>query len=108
MQELMEGFLALNARAAARGEYEAAYHALMGALHLVDHSGDLASLERIGELARRQDDDIERIRPSHHLSRGEASRRGQVSIYASARVHVDAVRLRLQSARQIVRNAATR
>ena len=105
--QLIDELLALNGRAAALGEYEAAYHALMGALHLADHEGDIAILDRMAAAADEQDRAIEAVQPPHHLSRAEAARRGQVPLYQSVRVHIDAVRLRLQSARQIGRSASS-
>ena len=105
-QQLIEDFLALNERAAGRREFEGAYHALMGALHVADHCGEIGMLERIADAARAQEREIESLQPPHPLSRSEAARRGHPSIYASALVHIEAVRLRLDSARQIAKKNA--
>lgn len=99
-QALYRKLIEANAEAFARQEYEVAYHALMAALHLVDHAGDEAQVEVIGRLARKQDEALEAVRPPHHLSRSAAAGRGQSALFATMRVHVDAVRLRLESERQ--------
>ena len=44
---LLEDLLALNTEAFAEGEYEVAYHMLMGALHLTEKLGKHDVLERI-------------------------------------------------------------
>jgi hypothetical protein len=106
--KLIEDLIGLNGRAAALGEYEAAYHLLMAAIHVAGSSGDLPALERIAQVAERQEAELESLTPPHHLSRTEATKRGQTAVYASLKIHIDAVRLRIRSARQIERKAAAR
>lgn len=100
---MLEEILALNRRAAARGDFEVAYHLLMAALHAADDAADEAVLTRIGDLAREQAAAVEAVRPPHHLSRHQAQVRGQTTVFDSFLAHVDAVRLRLQSRRQLKR-----
>lgn len=97
---MLDELLQLNARAAAAGEFEVAYHLLMAALHAADHAQDQAVLDRITALAREQGAAVEAVQPSHHLARSQAQSRGQTSVFDSLLTHVDAVRLRLQSTQQ--------
>jgi histidinol phosphatase-like PHP family hydrolase len=100
---MLEEILQLNRRAAANGDFEVAYHLLMAALHAADRAGDEDALQRLGELAREQGKAVEAVRPTHHLSRRQALSRGQTSVFDSFTAHLDAVRLRLQSQRQLKR-----
>src|SRR5207237_797435 len=100
MALMLDEVLQLNAEAAARGQYEVAYHLLMAALHVADDEKDLAVLERVAKIAREQAAAIERVQPSHHLSRHLAQLRGQTALFDSLAAHVEAVRLRLQSEQQ--------
>lgn len=97
---MVDEVLKLNAEAAARGQYEVAYHLLMAALHAADHEKDLAALDRISKIGKEQSAAIERIQPPHHLSRRQAQLRGQTSLFDSLGAHIEAVRLRLQSEEQ--------
>ena len=103
---MLEEPLKLNAGAAARGEYEAAYHLLLAALHLADHAKDSAALERIAKLAREQGEALERVQPPHHLARAQAQLRGHTALFDSLAAHIAAVRLRLQSERQRAKRRA--
>ena len=96
----LERLLALQSECVAGGEYESAYHLLMAALHIADHSGDTPALDRIAEAAGSLEQDIEAVEPPHALSAAQAERRGQQSLCASLRVHIEAVRLRLRSDEQ--------
>jgi hypothetical protein len=98
---MLEEILALNARAAASGNYEVAYHLLMAALHHADHAGDEAALARLSKIAKKQGDAVEAVQPAHHLCRRHAEARGQTALFDSFQAHIDAVRLRLQSARHL-------
>jgi hypothetical protein len=100
IRPMFEQILELNARAAAEGNYEAAYHLLMAALHCAERGGDSAALERLATLATLQGAAVEAVTPVHHLSRTHAEARGQTAIFDSYLAHVDAVRLRLESVRQ--------
>lgn len=94
---MLEQILELNRQAAARGEYEVAYHLLMAALHWADHSGNADVLVEIAAVAKAQGDMVERHQPPHHLSRHQAQTRGQTAVFDSFQAHVEAVRLRLHS-----------
>ena len=93
----------MNRRAAADGDFEAAYHLLMAALHVADHAANEAALARIGDTAREQAAAVEAVRPPHHLSRHQALARGQTAVFDSFIAHLEAVRLRLHSQRQLKR-----
>ena len=93
--------LELNARAAARGNYEVAWHLLMAALHCVEHDEEDATvLARLVAIAKQQGAAIESQVPSHHLSRRHAEARGQTALFDSFLAHVEAVRLRMEGERQ--------
>ena len=98
---MLEEILALNRQAAGKGDFEVAYHLLMAALHHADHAGDEPALTRLAELARTQGAAVEAVQPPHHLSRRLAEARGQTALFDSFQAHVDAVRLRMQSARHL-------
>ena len=100
MAVMLRELLELNGEAAGDGEYEAAYHLLMAALHVVDHAKDLGALERIAQLANEEGQAVERVQPQHHLSRHQAQLRGQTALFDSLAAHIDAVRLRVQSDEQ--------
>jgi hypothetical protein len=97
---MFEQIIALNARAAAQGDYEAAYHLLMAALHCADRAHDRQALEQLTQLTLAQGAEVEAIQPPHHLARKQAEARGQTAVYDSLITHIDAVRLRMESARQ--------
>jgi hypothetical protein len=98
---LLEDLLRCNAEAFAAGEYETAYHALMGALHLADRRGGDDALDRIAAIAAEQGGRIEAIRPPHPLSNAQAGARGTTSVYTTMKVHIDSVRARRRSARAL-------
>ena len=87
----------MNAELFAAREFEAGYHALMAALHAAEQRQDTAALDRIGAAAKSQSDQIDATQPTHKLSKSQAEQRGQMPIYHTLQLHVDAVRLRLQS-----------
>ncbi len=98
---MFDELLELNARSAAERNYETAYHLLMAALHYVEQQGqDPAALDRLVAVAKKQGAEIETLEPAHHLSRRQAQMRGQTAIFDSFLAHVEAVRLRMESARQ--------
>jgi hypothetical protein len=97
---MLTAILRLNADAAAQGDYEVAYHLLMAALHVADHTRDFAALERITKLTKEQGAQVEAVQPPHHLSRAQAQLRGQTAVFDSLIAHIDAVRLRMQSDEQ--------
>ena len=108
MGRMFEQIIQLNERAAAQGDYEAAYHLLMAALHCADHARDAQVLDLLTRLAREQGEEVEAIEPPHHLSRKHAEARGQTALYDSLLTHIDAVRLRLESVRQLEKHHLAR
>ena len=97
---MFDQLLELNARAAADGNYETAYHLLMAALHYVEHEENEGLLPALAAIAKKQGDEIEALVPAHHLSRRQAQARGQTAVFDSFLAHVDSVRLRMESERQ--------
>ena len=98
---MFDELLELNARAAADGNYETAYHLLMAALHCVERAGDdVTPLDRLAAVANNQGAEIEALSPMHHLSRRHAEARGQTAVFDSFLAHVEAVRLRMESQQQ--------
>jgi hypothetical protein len=93
----LDRLMAMNAELFPRGECEAAFHTLMAALHVAEHARDVTALDRIGAVAKAQSDKIDAMQPPHKLSKAQADQRGQVPVYRTLQLHVDTVRLRLQS-----------
>ena len=85
---MLERLLEINREAYVARQYEVAYHALMAALHLVDHEQDRGGLERIARSAAAQGATMQEASPLYRL-------------YDTLKLHVDAVRLRLDGAAQI-------
>ena len=82
---------------AGAGNFEAAYHLLMAALHLCEQNFDERGVHDVVTAARNQGDAVESAVPPHRLSKAEAARRGTHSIYETLRVHADTVQLRMHS-----------
>src|SRR5262245_50956663 len=94
---LFEQLLEISSRSADAGEFEAAYHILMAALHVADHSDSPACLDQVLRLAVHQSATLEQLHPIHPLSRAHAKKRGTTAVYDSLLRHLDSVRLRLDS-----------
>lgn len=95
--DLFGELMNLQARAAAEGEYEVAYHCLMAALHLADHRGDQNALDEVDTAVKDIGATIESLSPAHALSRANAEKRGQPALVDSMSAHVQAVRARLHA-----------
>ena len=63
-----ERLMALNGETFGAGQYEAAYHALMAALHLAETQGDDARLLSLARVAAEQGHSIDTLDPPHRLS----------------------------------------
>ena len=96
----LDAILELGREAAAAGEFEAAYHLLMAAVHLADHRRDTAALERLTRLAREQGALVEAVSPPHRLSRSYAAARGHTALFDTLMTHIKSVELRLEAERQ--------
>jgi len=105
---MLDAVLKLNADAVAQGEYEVAYHLLMAALHFAEAQKNVVALDRITQLAKEQGGAIERVQPTHQLSRKQAQLRGQTTLFDSLLTHIEAVRLRIQSDAQRARAPLSR
>ncbi len=87
---LLDDLLALNTEAFAEGEYEVAYHMLMGALHLAESLGKREALDRIAAAGEAQAPAVEAVRPRHELV-----------------AHINAVRQRMERAEQFRNSRAS-
>jgi hypothetical protein len=74
----------VNERAFTAGQYEVAYHALMGALHAAQDRDEADQLETVAELARAQQQTIDSASPDHPISSLRAHEHGAVGVYALA------------------------
>ena len=92
---MLDEVLKLNADAVAQGEYEVAYHLLMAALHFAEAQKNVVALDRITQLAKEQGGAIERVQPTHQLSRKQAQLRGQTTLFDSLLTHIEARQTRL-------------
>jgi hypothetical protein len=91
---MLERLLQINREAFAGRQYEAAYHTLLAALHIVDGAHDRKGLERIARAAAEQGAEMQAASSLYRL-------------YGTLRVHIDAVRLRIDSAQQVARRSGT-
>src|SRR5438094_323903 len=92
-------FLALNAALATAGHYEAAYHALMAALHCAEDAEHAARLAEVAALARSQQAGVDALSPPHRLSAHRAH--GTRGVFEVAAVTSEAVAKRLENKRRI-------
>ena len=81
-------------RAAREGNYEAAYHFLMAAIHVADKSGDRELVTRACAIGQRCKDEIDTLRPEHPLSGAAAERRRQTPLFDALQTHGKSVLLR--------------
>lgn len=95
-----DAILEMSREAAAAGEFETAYHLLMAGVHLADHHGDMAALERLALAAREQGERVEAAKPPHRLSRAYAAARGHTALFDTLATHVKSVQLRHEAERQ--------
>ena len=100
-QTLMRRLLTASIAAADSGEYEVAYHALMAAMHAAESVGKEAAsagaITEIERLARLQSAEVEKIKPTHQLSRAAAKNRGHSSVYDTLLIHANSARLRIEA-----------
>jgi hypothetical protein len=97
-EELFQGLLRSNEAAFTSGRYEAAYHALMAALHVAQDSEDAEGLLVIVGRAKEQQASIDALAHDHRLSTTSAASRGHKSLYEmavqQARAQAAMIRLR--------------
>jgi hypothetical protein len=91
---MLDRLLQINREAFAARHFDVAYHLLMAALHLVDHARDQQGLERIAQVATEQGAAMTPATPLYRL-------------FETLGVHIDAVRLRMDSAAQTRRRSGT-
>jgi hypothetical protein len=81
--------MAVNAEAFAAGNWEAAYHALMAALHCAADLRDAGRLAAVSDVARGQQAAIDAKAPGHALSSRSAGVRGHKSLLETAAFMAD-------------------
>ncbi|HET9224030.1 MAG TPA: hypothetical protein VFO07_16070 [Roseiflexaceae bacterium] len=97
MGELYEQLIALSEIAFAGEHYEAAYHALVAAMHTAYDDGNPDGIEMAKRMAQEQIDWLDAYRPNHTTGSTAAMHRGQRSIYESLQLQADAMLLRVRS-----------
>jgi len=85
----------LNGELFAAEQFEAAYHALMAALHCAEDSSNVERLTAVADIARQQGGAIDANAPTHRLSTQRSH--GTQSIYAMAAATAEAVIKRLEN-----------
>jgi hypothetical protein len=103
---LVDRLLMLSDAAEAVGSYEAAYHAVMAALHMADHARDVEQVERVAQFALAQEQRLEAVVPPHRLAHDAAEQRGTLPLYRNFQIHADAVRSRLSARIHLDRHKA--
>jgi hypothetical protein len=97
--QLLRRLLEVNSEAADIGEYEVAYHALMAALHaaegVAEETNSDETILEIADIAKRQGARLEKVEPTHQLSKAAARTRGHSSVYETLLVHADSARQRV-------------
>ncbi len=97
-EDLFQTLLHSNETAFASGRYEAAYHALMAALHVAQDSEDAEGLLVIVGRAKEQQASIDALAHDHRFSTASAASRGHKSLYEmaaqQARAQAGMIRLR--------------
>ena len=91
--------LDLGRELADAGYNEAAYHALMAAVHCAESAGDVARLGHMAALLRDHRRRIDALEPPHKLS--TASSHGGRSIFEMGAVTAEAAALRLENQKRV-------
>ncbi len=82
VQGIYDRLMMVNEEAFGAGLFNAAYHALAGALHSAEYLEEEQGLLAISERARKQNAEIDRRNPQYEHSTQSAAKRGQsVSIF---------------------------
>ncbi len=100
-QALMRRLLGASVAAADSGEFEVAYHALMAALHAAEQVGretkSISPFTEIERVAKQQAAMVEKVKPTHQLSKSAAKNRGHNSVYETLLIHAKSARLRIEA-----------
>ena len=89
--------LAVSDTAAAAGEYEVSYHALMAALHCAESGDDAGRLADIARIARERLRSVDAGAPDHRLSSRTAAAHGHRSVYEMGAATAESAVKRVQS-----------
>lgn len=79
--DLYTRLLAANAEAMEAGLYQAAFHALVSALHAVEALPNPDRYEAVAAIAERQQRHIDEREPGHRLSTSSSHGRGHVGLF---------------------------
>jgi hypothetical protein len=82
--DLYTDLLRANQEAFAARHFEAAYHALVAALHAAQDDHDAQRLEAVALLAQDQQRELDAAHPGHPLASRSAAERHHVGLYAMA------------------------
>jgi hypothetical protein len=94
--QLFGRLVTLSEEAAASGQFEVAYYALMAALHAAEREANAEAVLQVCKVGAAQEGVIERQRPPHPLSHAAAARRRTESVYSTLQTQAQAVRLRIE------------
>lgn len=95
--DLYEQFTELSEMAFADAHYEAAYHALLAALHTAFDDRNTSGIEAVKRMAQEQIAWLDTYRPDHTTGSNAALHRGQRSIYESLQLQADSMLLRIRT-----------
>jgi hypothetical protein len=96
LRNLYHEFRDLDALAFAGWEFEAAYHALAGAMHCADRLRDGGLLAEVQQLAEEQGQWIDTHAPDHRLASQNATTAGHPSRFALAAKYAQSMLLTLE------------
>jgi hypothetical protein len=99
--DLYEQYINLAEMSFADEHFEAAYHALVAAMHTADDDGDANRIEVVKQMAREQITWLNIHRPNHLTGSTSAMHRGNRSIYGSLQLQADAMLLRIGQAKTV-------
>src|SRR5262245_40379596 len=105
---LYERLMAAAREAFDAGLYEAAYHAVMAALHAAESGGDEPGVATAGETAVEFERRLDAANPGHRMASLYAQAHGGTPLFLMARTHADAVLARLRGVRAVAHAQAHR
>lgn len=95
LDSLYEQLLRASRQAFTEQGYEVAYHALTAATHRARDIKSLPLLHELLQEAATQENELERLHPTHNISSSSASQRGNTSLYKSLTKQIETAVLNL-------------
>jgi hypothetical protein len=83
-RDVYSSLIEMSREAFTARHYETAYHALMAALHAATDQQDVQRLEAVASLAQQQQQELDRLSPSHTLATDRTTRRAQPGSFGKA------------------------